>query len=68
MIKYNWQIKGFEKYKFAENKKLYNCQTGKEINKTVVAYTIGYYLNSKFVSLTKLKPLIEKVKTKNCPF
>jgi hypothetical protein len=67
-IKLKWAIKGYEDYKFGENKRLYNVKRGKELNPTVISGIRGYCLNSKFVSLKDLKPLLEKIKEPKCPF
>lgn len=61
-----WAIDGYENYIFSTNKKLFNIKTGKEIKPTLKGYTVGYYLNGKFLS--KKRPLIKKYVTNNCPF
>ena len=63
-IKFKWQIKGSEHYKFTVNKKLYNCKTMREINRTVIGVTIGYCINGKFKSLKALRTQIELIPKK----
>jgi len=53
-----WKIKGFDNYGFGSNKKLYNLKTKREIKQTVVCSSIGYWMDKKFITLNKLKPLI----------
>jgi hypothetical protein len=60
-IEPKWTIKGFPEYFVGEDKKIYRIKTGRAIKKTLVNYTIGYYLHGKFYSLTKLRSLLEKV-------
>ena len=62
-----WQIKGMPEYQFAD-KKLFNVQRGKEINKVLNGYTLGYNLRGKFYSLSAIKNMIERIEEIECPF
>ena len=57
-----------EKYQFTEDYKCFNILTGKEVKRTLIGYSEGFCLNSKFKTLKFVK---ENVKDKNedyCPF
>lgn len=45
-----------------------NTKTNKIIKKISKAGCIGYVLNSKFISLTTLKPKLQKIKQTKIPF
>lgn len=45
-----------------------NLKTGKIIKKVLKGTCKGYVLNSKFISLTSLKPKLTKIKETNVPF
>lgn len=60
-----WTIKNNENYVFTENPKmLVNLKTGKIINQISKGGSIGYIINSKFYTLTKLKSMLIKIKEK----
>lgn len=63
-----WEHKVFNWYKWTECKKLINCKTGKEINKTMKGTNAGYYINRTFVSLAEIKNQIQVIKKENLPF
>ena len=46
----------------------FNLKSGKQIKQTVVGYTVGYCINSKFYSLKKLRQSLVKTKEEDCPF
>ena len=67
-IIFKWKI-GFDpKYKFTSKGKLYNCQTMREIKKTVNGYSVGYWLSKKFYTIHTLRKCLAKIETENCPF
>lgn len=60
-----WTIKNNENYVFTENPTmLVNLKTGKIINQISKGGSIGYIINSKFYTLTKLKSMLIKIKEK----
>jgi hypothetical protein len=63
-----WLIEGYDDYVFIENKILVNQKRGTIIRQVINGGSIGYCLNGKFISLTKLKPLLKKPKKEQCPF
>jgi hypothetical protein len=65
-----WTIKNNENYVFTESHKmLVNLKSGKIINQIIKGGSLGYIINSKFYSLTKLKKMIVKIEQKeNLPF
>ena len=61
-----WELKGSENYKFTKDGICINTKTGNRIKKTLNGGSIGYCINGKFVSASKLrKQLIKHVP---CPF
>jgi hypothetical protein len=56
-----WTIDGYDNYCFAENKRCYNRTTGLEINMVLKGYTKGYNLNSRFLSLKQIRPLLKMI-------
>lgn len=58
-----WTIKNNEKYVFTETPKmLVNLKSGKIINQISKGGSVGYIINSKFYSITKLKTMLVKIK------
>jgi len=57
-----WTIIGYDNYCFAENNKCYNRITGQELPQHLKKYSRGYYLNGDFVTLKKLRPLLNLIK------
>lgn len=60
-IKPVWRIEGFEGFVVAQDNKMYNISTGREVRMVLIGYTKGFYLNQKFYSLTRLRPLLRKI-------
>lgn len=60
-VKLKWSVQGFPDLFFGEDKKLYRRSTLREIKLTLNGYTKGYYIDRKFYSLHKLRPLITKI-------
>lgn len=67
-IEYRWQIVGKNHYKITKQGKVFNAKTGREIKRTVVGYTIGYWIGRKFYSLSALNKMAEKITLVKCPF
>lgn len=60
-----WTIKNNENYVFTESPKmLVNLKTKKIINQISKGGSIGYIINSKFYTLTKLKTMLIKIEQK----
>jgi hypothetical protein len=60
-----WTVKNNENYVFTENPKmLVNLKTNNVINQITKGGSIGYIINSKFYTLTKLKTILIKIKQK----
>ena len=58
-----WTIKDNENYVFSDEPKLLiNINTGKVVNQIIKSSCIGYNINGKFYSLTKLKTMLTKIK------
>ena len=58
-----WTIKDNENYVFSDEPKLLiNINTGKVVNQIIKSNCIGYNINGKFYSLTKLKTILTKIK------
>jgi len=57
-----------QNYVFTKCGLCYNLKSGKLIKQVLKGSTIGYIINSKFISLDKLRPNLEKIKKNNCPF
>jgi hypothetical protein len=43
-------------------------ETMREIKKSVNGYSVGFWINKKFVILKNLKPLLVKIEKEYCPF
>jgi hypothetical protein len=69
-IKYiaKWQLKSAPHYWFTSCQKCYNTKSGKFINQILKGSTIGYIINSKFVSISNIKKDLELIEKQNCPF
>lgn len=69
-VTYNfvWQIKKAEHYKVTKDGKIVNCHTMRDLKRTVNGYTIGYNIHGKFHSLSKLRTMLDKINTVECPF
>jgi len=57
-----------ENYGFTKCKKCFNLKTGREILQRTNSRCIGYYINGKFRSLTKLKQHLVKPIEYDSPF
>lgn len=67
-IEIRWSIKGLPNYGFGDDKKLYNTLRGTPVKRTLKNGCIGYWLNRRFYSESKLRPLLERPKYFNVPF
>jgi hypothetical protein len=55
-------------YQFDKDDNCYNIKSGRQMKKTVVGYTVGYCINSKFKSLTSLRQSLVEIDKSDCPF
>jgi hypothetical protein len=67
-LKKKWFIKGCENYCFTEDKTLWNTKTKRQLKPTYKARCLGYWIERKFISLTKLRTLIYKPIEERLPF
>ena len=57
----SWYIEGLTGFIVGDDNKIYNIATRRQIRMVLNGYTKGYYLNRKFYSLTRLRPLLRKI-------
>ena len=62
-----WQYNKHTYYKWSKCGKLFNTRTGREIKKVVNSRSVGYWIKSKFITLTNLKGNLELI-PKELPF
>jgi len=55
-------------YAFNQYKECYNTKTGRRIKKVMQGRSIGYNINGKFYSLTRLRKHLVKPRKEVCPF
>jgi len=67
-INIKWLIKEYDDYGIGEDKCLYNMKRCKRLKQIYNNGSLGYKLNSKFLSLKKLKPLLYKPQNNKIPF
>ena len=67
-IKIVWCIKDYPDYGFGHDKVLYNLKRNRPLKKIYNNGCFGYNLNSKFISLKNIKPLLYKPIKNNLPF
>lgn len=63
-----WQINYATKYKVSKDGRCFNTETGRELKRTVVNYTVGFCIQGKFTSLIRLRESLEKIEQQSCPF
>lgn len=63
-----WRIKFANEYQFTKCGKCFNTKRGKLVKKLYVSRCIGYKINGKFYSLTKLRTQLERIPKQECPF
>lgn len=56
-----WRIEGIDGFIVAKDNKMYNLSTGREVRMVLIGYTKGFYINRKFYSLARLRPLLRKI-------
>jgi hypothetical protein len=65
---YKWELDFAPEYKFTIEKSCINIKTGRRIKKTMIGYTVGYYIRGKFYSLTALRKHLVKEEKYKLPF
>ena len=65
---YNYVLSFAPEYKFTVCRKCINSKRGKEIKQVRVGGSIGYNINGKFYSLTKLRKYLVKPKKEYLQF
>ena len=70
LIRYTlkWEVDFAPHYQFTTCKLLVNTKTGKVLKKVSNSGSIGYILQGKFYSLTKLKNHVKKITENKLPF
>lgn len=63
-----FELKFAPHYQWSKCGKCFNSKTGREIKQTYKSRCIGYYIESKFYSLTYLRTKLQKIKKIECPF
>jgi hypothetical protein len=63
-----WQLKFAPNYQFDSKGNCFNVKTGRQITQILVGYTLGYCINGKFESLTRLRQSLVKIEKQDCPF
>lgn len=63
-----WLVRGFEHYCFGEDKCFYNKKTNRKLKPTYNNRCLGYWIDRKFISLTKLRTLLYIPKKEILPF
>ena len=61
IVSAEWSIDGLTGFFIGNDNKMYNIATQREIKMVLNGYSKGYYLNRKFYSLTRLRPLLRKI-------
>jgi len=56
-----WQLKNYPEYAFDKNENCFNQKTGKQLNRTIVNYSEGYCIRSKFKTLSWIRKRLEKI-------
>ena len=64
-----WTLDFDDRYVFIDKYNfMVNTQTGKILKQVIKGGSIGYIINGKFYTLTKLKSSLTKIKKNECPF
>ena len=67
--KLKWQLKGMSNYQITECKNIINMKTGKILKRCINGgYSSGYWINKKFIPLSKINNYCEKIKNIKTPF
>lgn len=63
-----WRLDFADNYQFDKKGNCYNVRSGRQLKQTVIGYTLGYCINGKFYSLTRLRQSLVKIEKQYCPF
>jgi len=63
-----WQVKGHEHYAISPCGKIFNLKKIRLIKRIRVGSSIGYCIDGKFMTLTALRPMLEKITESELPF
>ena len=63
-----WQLSKSPNYVWTKDHLCFNLKTGKQIKQVYKNGMIGYCINSKFISLKKLRTQLELIKEEKTPF
>ncbi len=63
-----WELSFAPEYKFSKCGKCFNTKRGKEVRRTLIGYSVGYYIRGKFYTLNTLRSKLELIKKVYCPF
>jgi len=63
-----WEVENMPEYKFTKDGICINTQRCTILKKVSKNGTIGYNFKSKFYPLSKVKLMMQKIKTNNLPF
>jgi hypothetical protein len=63
-----WQLNFAPNYQFDKKGNCFNVKSGKQMKQTVIGYTVGYCINSKFKSLSSLRQSLVRIQKSDCPF
>lgn len=63
-----WELKFAKNYQWTKCGKCFNSKTGKLLSQCYKNGMIGYYIESKFYSLKKLRSQLQKIKEIQTPF
>lgn len=67
-IIFKWKLDFAENYQWTTKNELYNTKTMRKINKTVNGYSVGYWIDKKFITIGNLRKHLVKIEHINCPF
>jgi hypothetical protein len=63
-----WEIADMPHYKWSKCKRLFNTKTNREIRKTIVGGSIGYWIGNTFIPLNAMKNKIRLINYNSSPF
>jgi hypothetical protein len=63
-----WQLKGLPNIKISVCNRVFNTNTGRELKKSMVGYSKGFWIGSKFFTLKNIRANCEVIPHIDCPF
>jgi hypothetical protein len=64
----DYTLKNYDNYGVTDRGIVINLKRCKILKRTVVGYSKGYYIEGKFITLTKLRTMLVKKPKIKCPF